>query len=217
MSADKRAIIVHDLGFWMTLHEFWKNRNEGTGMIPVHCFVWARLPPISNYWYWLQTIICRLLFVPFAPGTHRSAPHKSTNGRACRVKRQRAIWYIYPTRFRIATSRWNFWDGVSSLERFEYMSEFVRICIEIHHRSYWLTDTPLIVTPAAIINAFSNHTADNKEDFVRYIKGEWPELWEPVPNFKVFQFETQIESRTWLILCSFRPHTCAYLDTLHWK
>ena len=40
---------------------------------------------------------------------------------------------------------------------------------------------------------------------------------ESVPIFKVFQFETQIESRTWLILCSFRPHTCAYLDTLHWQ
>jgi len=60
--------------------------------------------------------------------------------------------------------------------KFKYMSEFVRICIEIQHRSYWLTDTPLILTPAAIIKEFSQHMADHKEDFIMYIDGEWPAI-----------------------------------------
>ena len=32
-----------------------------------------------------------------------------------------------------------------------------------------------------------------------------------------FRLETQNQARTSLILGSFRPNTCAYLDTLHWK
>ena len=49
-----------------------------------------------------------------------------------------------------------------------------------------------------------------------------PVTWIPVQDFKEVRLETQIEARTWLILGSFRPNTCAYLDyykldTLHWK
>jgi hypothetical protein len=33
---------------------------------------------------------------------------------------------------------------------------------------------------------------------------------KPVQHFTEIRFETQIEARTWQILCSFRPHTCEF-------
>jgi hypothetical protein len=46
-----------------------------------------------------------------------------------------------------------------------------------------------------------------------------PEMRKSVQDFIEVLFDTQIGARTWRILCSFRPHTCAYMDTstLHWK
>ena len=41
--------------------------------------------------------------------------------------------------------------------------------------------------------------------------GRGSEMWY------TFRLETQNQARTSLILGSFRPNTCAYLDRLHWK
>jgi hypothetical protein len=38
-----------------------------------------------------------------------------------------------------------------------------------------------------------------------------------VQDFTESRLETQIGARTWRIVCSFRPYTCAYMDILHWK
>jgi hypothetical protein len=48
--------------------------------------------------------------------THRSAPHRSINGRACRAKRQWYVWCIFPTRWRIARTRPQTLDALSSLK-----------------------------------------------------------------------------------------------------
>jgi hypothetical protein len=60
--------------------------------------------------------------------------------------------------------------------KFRYKSEFIQTCRRIQHDFYWTTDTPLILIPAAITQAFTRHVKEKRTYFDRYLNNEWPTI-----------------------------------------